>query len=419
MKAWRGFRPISLVMSSNHCFRFTTVVWGTDFANAFLKVVLPSLLTPGNLIGFAANTDSRYRIYTTPRDAHGILRSKAYKRLSEIMPVELATVQRISYNGKYRSMTQCHADFIRSFGHESCAFFFISPDAIWADGAFDRLFEINRMGKRMVAVTTPRLSKETFIPAFLKQFGGEDETRPITPRQLVKLAMDHLHPITQSQFWNPEENIGTEPGDIFWKVDEGGFLARAFHLQPLMVRPVDRTVLPTTAVDADYTGKVCPDTSDIYVVKDSDELCYFDFTSSKDRKEFIMLGTQTVTELAKAAKVQTNEHHREFVKSKIRFHWTDLSEKWSEVEKRSDLVIEQILSSVERMSQTMSPAPKLPGARYFSPGFLRRKLQQKGVIGFCKQVNSKLVHPVIRKILGANIKIKMLADAGREALAKK
>lgn len=393
-------------MSSKPRFRFTTVVWGTEFTDAFLRVSLPSLLTPRNLPCFTSRTDSCYRIYTVPEDVETITQSAAYRRLAAMMPVEVATVRGISYVGKYRAMTQCHADFIRAFQHEFGAFFFISPDVVWADGTFDRLLDIHAMGKRMVAMTTPRLAKESFIPAYLREYGRGEDVAPITPRQLIKLALSHLHPVTKSQFWEPAPGRRTEPGDIFWKVDEGGFLARAFHLQPLMVQPVDRTLIPTTAVDADYSLKACPNLTEIYVVEDSDDLCYLDFTSSRDRAEFIAV-EQTPEQLAKAAQVQSDERHRQFVKHRIRFHCNDLSNRWSAVEENSDHVVKQLLSLIESQ-----PPPSPPWRwRYFSARFWLGKAWRTGVTGLGKQIYSRIVHAGVRRVLGSTVRITVMPSA--------
>ncbi len=395
-------------------FRFVAVVWGADFTDAFLKACLPSQLFPGNLVHFAKHSNSIYRIYTSDRDAKTIQESGVYRSLSAIMPVELAVISGMSYVGKYKAMTQCHAHFVRSTRDDDCALVFMSPDVVWADGAFARLLEITKSGKQGVAISTPRLARESFIPAFVKEYSKDGILQPIMPRQLVRIALDHLHPVTTSQFWGSRKNSSMTPSVSYWPVNQEGLLARQFHLFPLMIRPVDRDAVPTISVDNDYWLKACPDPADVYVVQDSDEMCAVDFTSVSDTNDLIKPGSQNVKEVTDWTRWNTHALHREFVKHKIRFHWFDLSENWRDVEQRSDAIVESILSLID-VSGNASTQHGLSRMRYFSPRFLAGKVRRKGVVGLLKQAISTLVYSLLRQMYGPSIRIRMATNGHYEA----
>lgn len=393
-------------------FKFVTVVWGTDFTDAFLKVCLPSQLFPGNLVHFARHTDSIYQIYTTAKDADIIQKSNAFRDLSAIMPVEIAEISGMSYVGKYQAMTQCHAHFIRSSRDDDCAFVFMSPDIVWADGAFARLLELAEIGKRLVAIGSVRLTKETFVPALLKQYCKDDTLQPFTPRQLVNLALRHLHPVTKSQFWDTKKKHSTHFGHLIWPVNNEGLIVRLFHLFPLLVKPVDKDAVPIRATDsdADYTFKACPNFDDVYVIQDSDEMCYMDFTGLRQLCELTNPNNpnfvQSTENVAKWANQNTYALHREFVKHKIRFHWDDCSEKWRGVEQESDTVVETILLLIE--DSGYAPLSRM---RYFSPKFLADRLRWLRPVGFLKEICSRLFLPIMRRIYGSNIRIRMVTNA--------
>ncbi len=395
-------------------FKFVTVVWGTDFTDNFLKVCLPSQLFPGNLVYFAQHTNSIYRIYTTTKDAEVIRKSSAYRNLLTIMPVEMAVISGMSYVAKYQVMTQCHAHFIRSAANDDCAFVFMSPDVVWADGSFARLLEIYESGKLMVVAGSVRLLKETFIPDLKKQYSRNDILQPITSRQLVKLALGHLHPVTLSEFWNVNEMHSTNFGHLIWLVKDEGLIVRQFHLFPLLVKSVDKDAVPIRSTDADYSFKACPNPDDVYVVQDSDEMCFMDFTGLSQLNELIDHKNpdhiQSIENVVNWANQNTHKLHLEFVKQRIRFHWADCSDKWRDIEQQSDAVVEATLSLIEDSGNASVSAP-LSKRRYLSPNFLLGKVRQKGAIGFFKQVFSTVVQPLLRKIYGHNIKIRMVTDA--------
>ena len=111
-------------------FRFVTVAWGATFRDAFLKVSLPSQLSPRNLPYISQHVDGRYCIYTTPKYAEVIRQSPAYAALSKIMRAELFLISGIDRAGKYRAMNQCHAHFIRSAAAEDCSLSFSNPAVV-------------------------------------------------------------------------------------------------------------------------------------------------------------------------------------------------------------------------------------------------------------------------------------------------
>lgn len=401
-------------------FAFVMVVWSDDFTEAFLKVALPSQLFPGNLVDFARQTDSVYRIYTTTKDAETIRKSEAYERLTALMPVQIAEIHGMSHVGKYKAMTQCHVHFIRSIIDDDRTAIFTDPDSVFADGTFARLLDVSRKGKRLVVIGNIRVARETFIPAFLEQYGKEGMLQPVAARQLIRMAMHHLHPVTRASCCDQTQTTSIFPGALYWPVAEEGILARQFHLHPLMVRPVDRNALPTVSIDSDFMAKVCPDPADAYVVQDSDEVLMLDFSPSSHMSEHIKPGAWNIDEMARWVTVHTDPLLREFVKHKLRFHSCDCSKsKWANAEKSSDVVVESILSLQGRFDAPVPP-PTLSKTRYFSPAFVLRKLLQRGTIGFLKLAYTRSFHPFLRRIYGSSIRIDMATHAySRDAIQER
>ena len=388
-------------------FQFIAVVWGTAFTEAFLEFCLPSQLTPNNLPHFAKFSKAIYRIYTRTSDAKIIKNSESYKRLRTLMPVEIAVISGISRVGKYKSMSECHAHSIRTSSDEDISFVFICPDVVWADGAFARLLEIAHSGKRLVAVFTPRLIKENFLPALSKRSKEHRGFDAIKPRELVRMAMEHLHPEVTSMIWNSGKPSSTLFTGLFWSFPQG-LLARQFHLFPLMVKPVDRTTVPVISLDADYTLNACPDLEDIYVVCDSDELCGVDFTSVSDAISILQsCSGDVIRESAHWAGLHTHQIHREFVKYKILFHADELPADFYQIEQESDLIVDSILSLADDPSCTKSPF-ETSLRRYISARFILSKIRDMGVVGFLQNAVLTVKNIAMRKVFGPNLTIRIL-----------
>jgi len=335
-------------------FHFVNVVWGAAYTETFLKVCLPSTLSSGNLRFIATHSKSSYRIYTTHKDAETILKSSAYKRLAGLMTVEIMQFNgtptedtpnaKVSCN-KYNEMSLCHTHFIKTAGNDGSAMIFLSPDLFWADGSFRRLFEIARSGKRLLMMSALRLAKEGFLSSLNQNYMKGGVLKPIGKRDLVRLAMKHLHPETTSLIWDSETS-NTWPSLLLWKIRDEGLLLHAFHLHPLMVWPVRPGILPVGTIDDDYIAHACPDPADEYVVQDSDEMVAFELSRQSAREEFIALEGQNSARIAQWARTNANPRHQKFVEYKIRIHATELSDEWQATEECSDRVIREIQSRI-------------------------------------------------------------------------
>jgi hypothetical protein len=327
-------------------FHFVTAVWGDEFTDLYLNVGLPAQLSPGNLFAFREKGGSVYKIFTTSRDAERIRRSSAFIHLANILPTEIVLIDDIELITKYGAMAEAHRRAIQAADREHAAIVFISPDQIWADGTFVNLWELALAGKRVVLVATPRLTKETTVPAFLRrQMNDESASACISSRELVTFALNHFHPITKSLFWDAED-FNRWPSHLYWNVKQEGFVARCFHLHPLMVNPKARGILPESTIDDDYVELACPHREDFYVVEDSDEIVGFEVSSS-DSVFGIARGEPSESRISCWARHHASPRHRDFLSHTIRFHGADISSKWNPVETLSDQVVESIRVSCD------------------------------------------------------------------------
>ncbi len=325
-------------------FYFLNVVWGDSYTDLFLKVALPSELSPGNLASFPHRDESSYTIYTTSKDAEMIRKSRAYAILSQIMSTEILLIDDINFNNsKYNIVSECQKRGIIAAGSNDCAIVFLYADQVWFDGTFKNMAKIAATGKRAILSGGLRVAEETFVPVLLKQFYSKsDHTIAISSRQLVRIALDHLHPQYKSLFWDSNE-FNRSPSHLYWSVPHEGVLARCFHLFPLMVRPRRRVTSFSPTIDgSDYIARACPHPDDRYIAVDSDEMMQVTVASRLESISGVSPNKSSVIKVARWAAHGTFPHHREFVRYRIRFHFNDVSPRWEEVERYSDRVIDAV-----------------------------------------------------------------------------
>jgi hypothetical protein len=318
-----------------------TAVWGEDFVTLFLDFCIPNQLSSGNLT--ALPTGSRYRIFTTASDARRLRNSSQLDDVRRVLPVDLvemdltgadAFTKRGQVTNTHKRMIACHRRAVADAAEVEAALIFLSPDIVLAEGTIASLVTIHRAGSRAVLTTGLRLVRETFTEA-VAHMGG---VAAFAPRELVGLAMKHLHSWTRS-LMTDGEGTSDNPTSVYWPVrsDNGndGLLVRTFSLHPLLVDPVNRTHLPGGPIDSHYVMHACPDLTQCHIADDSDEFAVFELSP-----EARVIGNQFRRRGISAARLAAiaatcNSHQRAYWNYPIRLHAGDLDAGWRAVEEES------------------------------------------------------------------------------------
>ena len=257
-------------------FHAITHVWGREHLDLFLNLCLPNQLAPGNVP--ALPPGSRYRILTRSihveeLDAHSMVHI-----LREQIPVDLVVVEALDRDFEtargYDLMNACHQKAIADALDADAAIIMLSADFIFSNNALAAVVRLHREGYRAVVNTGVRLGREPFLQ------GLQESRAPLanlSSRDLVRLALPHLHPYTESMFADTDR-FCRKPVSVYWRVGNEGLLARSMCLHPLMVDPVRPVSLTEGTNDGPYVAQACPEVSRVHVVTDSDEFQMFELT---------------------------------------------------------------------------------------------------------------------------------------------
>ena len=265
-------------------YQFIVPLWGAKYVDMFVNYSLPSQLSAGNLPSLPAGMTT-YEIFTTPEDRESICNSDSVKRLRSLVDVSIKTFRdedvlrelnltQAHYVQNLQKMTWCYQRAMAECRGIDAAFVFMTPDSIWADGAFRFMHDCQSSGVRALmalGLITVRPLLQSRLADFADPARGVID---VPPRQLVTLACDTLHPLGISRV--VRDGSARWNSAFYWMRHGSGLVARCFYLHPVMVRPrVHLERMPCT-VDYRYVQKACPDFGDIRVVTDSDDLFYVD-----------------------------------------------------------------------------------------------------------------------------------------------
>lgn len=325
-------------------YQFILPVWGPDYLETFLRYSLPTQLSPGNLGSLKNRQGITYSIYTRSQDVKVISSALIFKKLQQLVKAEIIIIPDIHFNTSdhYQPFNTCYRQGIDKAFQGGAALLFLCADQIWADGSFANIIKLGDAGKRAVMISGPRVMQETFIIEFNKRYSRSQDNSylSLSFRDTVRLAMDHLHPWDKSLFWD-QENMGRPASFLFWKVKEQGFLMRCFHLHPILVNPQKFYPDFSATIDGgDFVEQVCPDFHDLYIVEDSDEVMYFSLAPASQSADLVKIPKMNwIGLMIWAAYNKFSKHNLYYLNRPIRFHVTDRSADWNQVESVSNTIV--------------------------------------------------------------------------------
>ena len=332
------------------------VVWGSEYLDLFLNTGLPNQLGEGNMS--ALPPGSRYRILTRARDVDEVEAHPMVRAVARIMPVDVVAIgaleqvdqsdrwggRSLSTNGaaadnRFELITECNRQAIGDAVDAGAALIFPSPDHVMSADSLASVVRRHQAGYRAVVCTGMRLEKEGFLRA-IDESGRPWGAPP--PRELVRMALPHLHAHTRSTFVDAHA-FNSYPLGVYWPVGDDGVLARCFFLFPLLLDPVNTHAMPTLTIDAGYVTQACPDFTRVHVVTDSDEFVVFELTEAA---RAVQCSTGAGAALRRAATLgaRCDEFEIEYWRRHpVCIHSENIDERWVAVGARADAFVRAVL----------------------------------------------------------------------------
>ncbi len=328
---------------------FITPVWGESYLDIFLNVSLPSQLAPHNLPSLANPQCVVYQIYTQLQDVPRLEASPIIARLNRILRTEIIGAREINFNAShhYNPFNDCYRMGMKAAEREQAAAVFLTADQVWADGSLSHIIGLGDNGCRAVMISGPRVNQATSIPILKKYLDGQNVLN-IPSGEAVKLTMAHMHPWDRSLFWR-EDGLGRPASFMYWSIPNEGYIMRCFHFHPVLINPKNGFPRFHGTIDgSDFVRKACPDLKELHVVQDSNEVMYFSLAPPEQSSEWIDRPKTDIRDTISWARTMgISRHNLYYLRETVRFHTGKISEKWNSVEKKSDVIVELLLKTLD------------------------------------------------------------------------
>ena len=206
-----------------------TTVWGDWHTNAFVSACLPSLLAEGNLPALAAQHPCRYCIVTDRRSAETIRASLTFRRLREVVEPILFILDDKHFAGEGNSAAVANQSStwgwqIQRSKVKQSKIILMGPDIVTANGSLGHIGELFQVGERAIFTKAIRSIDETCRPC-LGAFAGSDGTIRIDSRSLVRLTIEHLHPLVGEHLLG-NERFAAHSELLLQSIPDQGFAMR-------------------------------------------------------------------------------------------------------------------------------------------------------------------------------------------------
>jgi hypothetical protein len=241
----------------------TTVVWGDWYISALVEHTLPSLLSPHNFPYLAGHVDLEYIIMTQPAEQARIEISRAIQLARRIMTVHVVPGLPGVIDSSVNVFNFHHAmwRFVHERARNERSYVLnLPPDAVFADGAGKSWADLLGRGAKSILWMFPR-AVDTVMPILRERYLTPEGIMVVPPRDLVKLNIDHLHPLSKAYFAD-STRFPNHPEMAIWPVGDEGFLLRAFAGEARLFDPSTVNLSPQQLVDGNLDGCAFIDDSD-------------------------------------------------------------------------------------------------------------------------------------------------------------
>lgn len=325
--AVRAGRPITMV----------TAVWGDWHIDTLLRFNLNSLASPGNLPALSARHPIRFIIFTRASDLDSLRNSKSISDISSILDIEFRLM---GDQDLLDPITAHHKAWARARGAAIARgdlLFLLPPDVVWSHNAMEFVTNSLEQGCQSIFMTYLRVVETSFLLALETRRSKTNGNLALTGRELVHLALKHLHPLMASHMRNARF-FTKHPEMLISPVSREGVSVRLlvremFLFDPRVIELNDQS-LPV-APPKDGKMVVATDSDDLFAVG----LAEF----GKDSAWHNVPRQADEIGIARWWLVYDSPFNDALTKQSIRWHQgTVTEEKWRRVERGEDLFIRRL-----------------------------------------------------------------------------
>jgi hypothetical protein len=339
-------------------------VWGMRYTRQFLEFCLPTLLAPGNIPALAQALPCTIVVMTSQRDEALIRGHSAWRRLAEICRVEVQLIDDLITDGNHSTtITLAYARAVREAGAQmlDTCFIFLVSDYLVADGALANVLTRMQAGASGVLACNFQIVAEDAVPFLRRRIDSTRIEISLSPRELLRWALDHLHSATAANIVNFNLSHNEHANRLFWRVDENTLIGRPYLMHMIAIRPEVTDFIVGSSCDYSFIPELCP-SNNVVVITDSDDYLVVEMQPRDHEKNDLRLGPFDPKHLASTLAEWTTSRHRENVQFTLLYHAADIPISTAQVAAEAQAFIDCVTHNLTSAPQPYRGHPYWIGA---------------------------------------------------------
>jgi hypothetical protein len=303
-------------------------VWGEQHIKEFLELSLYSLLSPGNIPAFTSKYQTRFVFLTKESSIEEFDKSPAFQKLKTHCEIEFIFIDDLIMTGNYsttltfafdRAIKQTGAQMLETY------FVFLTADYIMADGSLTGLMRYMDKGYSGIQAGNYQVIEEEMKPYFVSRIDREALSMTISPRELVKKSLGHLHPISIASICNDSHIHNYHANRFFYNYSPEALAGRFYLLHMLCIKPETMDYQIGSSCDYSFILEMCP-SGNTAIITDSDDYLVIENQPHGHDLKFIEWGEPKSERLIKILAEWTTAQHRKNSATTIYYHANDLDD---------------------------------------------------------------------------------------------
>ena len=339
-------------------------VWGYHHVRHFLECSLPTMLAPGNVPAVAAALPTEFVILTSAHDEAFIRQHPGFKVLAASCNIAIRLIDHLITDGNYSTtITLAYTETVRDAGDamvDTC-FFFLVSDYIMADGSLGNALKRMLGGASGVVVGNCQVVLEDAMPWLQDRLATGKHTLALSPRELMRWALNHLHPATLANTVNIPFNHNSHTNRLFWRVDGNTMLGRFYLMHMLCVRPEVTNFVIGSSCDYSFIPEMCP-SGNVQTISDSDDYLVVELQPLRHEAAFLRPGALQPRQLATSLCEWTTAIHRDNARQTLLFHADDLPAQLKGTVAEADAFVDRVARLIKSRPQPHRGHPYWYGA---------------------------------------------------------
>jgi len=327
-------------------------IWGNNFILQFTSLGLPSLLAKGNLPDFSKKYDCVFVFLTLEENVEFLERQKILGKLKKYCDVEYYFIDHLVIEGNYSTViTLSYAEAMLSCGAKMCETYFIYlvADYIFSDGSFRGISKYIEQGYSGLLAGNFQATQEDIW--HLLEGRIDKDVLTIEPRELVKLGLNNLHPVSEANTVNSKLKIhSVHSNRLLWRIDDSLLVGRFFLLHMLCIKPERDDFKIGSSCDYSFIPEMCP-SGNITVIDDSDDYFVLETQPRGHEADFLELGPVNQEVLINCLNEFSTDQHRKNSQTMVLFHSEEKPDDLSAAYRKTGQFVDELIKRLHKKPQ--------------------------------------------------------------------